>query len=105
MVKRSIDLSTFKVQNKGLLDKTEEATAVEKKLDQVIKQNKTKKSQARAGRPPIPNKERKTKAITLKFTQSQFDLINSKAGDIPLAIYLLRRLEQTDLFKTKEIKK
>lgn len=98
MVKRTTDLSAFKVQDKGLLEQTERATSVEKKLDEVIKQNKANKPAGRAGRPPMSENQKKTKPITIKFTQSQFEMISSKAGDVPLAIYLLRRLEQTDLF-------
>ena len=105
MVKKKIDLSEFKVKDKGLLDQTEKATAVEKKLDQVISQQEQQKTklkpaagQSRAGRPPMDDSEKKTKPITVKFTQSQFDTITEKAGDVPLAIYLLRRLEQSDLF-------
>jgi len=103
MVKKKMDLSNFKVKDKGLLDKTEKATAVEKKLDEldqaVKKQEKAKPvGQSRAGRPPLDDSQKKTKPITVKFTQDQFDRITEKAGDVPLAIYLLRRLEQSDLF-------
>lgn len=98
MAKKELDLSAFKMKSKDLLNKTEEKTNVEKKVDSIIEKiDKTKVGQGierpqQVGRPPKALSEKESKPITLKFTESQYDKICRSAGDVPLATFLKRQL-------------
>lgn len=100
MAKKQLDLSSFKVQNKNLLDKTEETASVEKKIDAIVEQmnhNQTENKQPQVGRPPKQRSEKASKPITLKFTESEFQKITDMAGDVPLATYLKKQLQGSGL--------
>jgi len=96
MAKKQLDLSSFKVKNKNLLNETEKKTSVEKKVDSIIEQIGQSEQGAdkpmQVGRPPKSKSEKESKPITLKFTESQYQKIANAAGDVPLATYLKRRL-------------
>lgn len=96
MAKKQLDLSSFKVQNKNLLNETERKTSVEKKVDSIIehidKSERVGNRPLQVGRPPKSKSEKESKPITLKFTESQHQKIVNAAGDVPLATYLKRQL-------------
>lgn len=97
MSKKQLDLSSFKVQNKKLLNQTERKTEVEKKVDSIIEQMDSVKrggqqKTIQVGRPPKAKAEKESKPITLKFTEQQYKNIVAVAGDVPLATYLKRQL-------------
>lgn len=101
MAKKQLDLSSFKVQNKNLLEQTNEKSNVEKKVDSIIQQmdrvEKVEDRSQQVGRPPKPKAEKESKPITLKFTETQYKRIASLAGDVPLATYLKRQLLDNEL--------
>lgn len=103
MAKKQLDLSSFKVKNKALLDKTEEKSNVEKKVDSIIEhidqsqKNSKSDKPLQVGRPPKAKAEKESRPITLKFTESQYKSIVDAAGDVPLATYLKKQLSRNEL--------
>ena len=60
--------------------------------------NNNKPIQKQMGRRSKPRHEKASKPITLKFTESEFDIIENKSGLIPNATYLKNLLlTKTDL--------
>lgn len=100
MAKKQLDLSSFKVKDKGLLKQTEKNTNIEKKVDSIIKQigqGDNLSTSPIAGRPPKPSSEKESKPITLKFTESQYTQIVHAANGVPLATYLKKLLTENKL--------
>lgn len=97
MTKKQLDLSAFKVKDKGLLVKTEKNISVERKVDSIIERIDKPNKSHQVGRPRKALEEKESKPITLKFTESQYQKIVNDAGDIPLATFLKRQLLNTGL--------
>ncbi len=58
-----------------------------------------KNKKARPGRKPKPIAEKEQHPVPIRFTDAEFEQLQKKAGDVPLATFIKKLLrEETNLF-------
>lgn len=84
---KKTDLSAFgtgslDVLKAGMAKPTQEATPAPKTT-----------RTAKRGPVPRPETERRTENVSVRFTPQEYERLTQQAGDVPLAVFILRRLQ------------
>lgn len=83
---KKTDLSAF---GTGSLDVLK--SALEKAPE---KEKPAQKPRGKRGPAPRPDAEKRTETVSVRFTPGELQHLTERAGDVPLAVFILRRLQE-----------